>query len=204
MSAQDRNDEMDQEGLWRFEQADLALKQAKRALLVAQEQLEHLVPEGLCEKLIPLLQDIEGLARSVFPHEDAKPLVLGKYREGLLCCINGVGYWHSGRQYGVLVGSPDGPDQDLRELPGFKRIEDRFGDFKSLLYGSEWRDVGEAAPEVKAALDLLRAWNERLWWSAVADFLRTYKDQRVDREVARRVLLDSGFDAVKVAALLPD
>lgn len=196
--------ELEQEALHHFEKASLAIDQAKNALREAKESLETFVPARLYQALLPAVKEIEGLAQGLFPSAAVEPTVPGPYREGILCSIDGVAYWHTGRQYGVAVGSPDGPDQDLRELPGFKRIAERFDEYSSLLFGHEWREAGDANPGVAAAIEVLRSCREQLWWESVVDFLRAYKAQRVDREMARQVLLKAGFDAKKITDLLPD
>ncbi|WP_420213400.1 hypothetical protein ACN8ZM_39975 (plasmid) [Burkholderia aenigmatica] len=102
------------------------------------------------------------------------------------------------------MGAPEGPQEDLRLLPGFNDLNKRFESYSRLLLGSEWRDAGDANCEVAAALSILRLQEEHLWWSAVVGFLRSYKGQCVDRERARRALLYSGFDAETIARLLPE
>lgn len=201
---QTSDDEFELEILHQFERAGLALERTKASLHEAREALDSTVPRSLYENLIPALMDIDGLTKSVLPQEAVAPAMPQPYRSGLLCSINGVGYWHTGRRYWIAIGASDGPQEDLRELPGFDTLRSRFDHYNSLLLGDEWREAGHGDPEVATALEVLLVRSERLWWDAVIEFLRAYKGQRIDRELARRALLECGFDAAKVARLLPD
>lgn len=192
------------EALYYFERAQLAVGQAAKALRDAREALEAVVPPSFYAALVPALKEIEGLSQAVLPRESESPVMDQPYRDGLLCSIDGIGYWHTGAQYWIAVGSAGGPQEDLREYPGFDKVDSQFEKYSAVLYGSTWREAGEADVTIATALDLLRARGERLWWVAVVDFLRAYKGLRVDRELARRTLLENGFDAVQVARLLPE
>lgn len=198
------DNEHDQEILYYFEQVQLALGRTAAALNEARETVETYVPFSFSETLLPWLKDIEGLAQSVLPRNIEAPVMPQPYRNGLICSIDGIGYWHTGCKYWIAIGSHDGPQEDLRELPGFDRVAKRFQQYSSLLHGREWQEAGEADSNVASAIALLRVRNERLWWDAVISFLRAYKGQRVDRELARRTLLDCGFEPEKVARLLPE
>ncbi len=198
------SDDIEAEMLHQFEQAELALRRVTAALREARDALQPRVPAALCERLLPMLADIRGLTDSVLSRESVAPRMPWPYREGLLCSIDGVTYWHTGAQYWLAIGSADGPQESLRELPGFKKLAEQFDRYNSVLVGGEWSEAADENAEIAAALALLRVRRERLWWDAVVEFLRAHKGQRVDRALARKALLESGFDSAKVASLLRD
>lgn len=199
------DDTLDQEVMYRFEQAQLALDQATLALRNARVEADTFLPQYLRERLYSSLNDIEGLARGIMSSRPEDPPMAQPYRSGLLCSIDGVGYWHTGCQYWIAIGgSADGPQEDLRELMGFDKVAARFDQYSSLLFGPDWKEVGDADASIAAAIGLLKTRMEQMWWASVTCFLREYNGRRVDRELARRTLLDNGFDADKVARLLPE
>jgi hypothetical protein len=83
--------EFELEILREYERAELALGRAKASLREAREALDSTIPQSLCEKLIPALMDIDGLTKSVLPHDAVAPAMPQPYRSGLLCSIDGVG-----------------------------------------------------------------------------------------------------------------
>ncbi|WP_139222957.1 hypothetical protein [Paracidovorax wautersii] len=124
------------------------------------------------------------------------------YRTGLICELGGIAYWHTGAQYFIAVGSADGNQVDLREIPGFKELDAQFDRGTAIFFDIEWEKIGEAEPEIKAACAVLQARGERLWWKLVADFLKAHHAAIQLRSEAIRVLRASGMDESSIEIVL--
>ncbi len=110
------------------------------------------------------------------------------YRTGLVCTVDGVDYWHTGAQY-WLSHSPDETHQfDLREIPGFKRVEAEFDGYTRLFYSQRWKVAGQRNAAIRQSVEMLREHADQLWWEAVSDFLQARHLESAPRTRAIRAL----------------
>jgi len=126
------------------------------------------------------------------------------YRTGLVCTVDGVDYWHTGSQY-WLSHSPDETHQfDLREIPGFKRVETEFDGYTRLFYSQRWKVAGQRNAAIRQSVEMLLEHAEQLWWEAVSDFLQARHLESALRTRAIHALGSGGLSDEEIRDSVPD
>lgn len=166
-----------------------ALREAKNLLYKAGETYDEAISKN---DVIKKINEIKSICDTLLADQTPLPTP-ENYRTGVIFSFDGVNYWHSGRTYGVRIGSPSGDEFDLRNIPGFKTVETRYGDLSHFFYEPDWQKYATEHPDVRVALDLLRAKSEELWWEMVADFLRDFLRKQEDLKLAKEALIKAGI-----------
>lgn len=122
-----------------------------------------------------------------------------KYREGLICSINGLEYWHTGATYWLSHSESSDNQFDLRDMPGFKELASEFDAEARIFHSERWRIAAQAESALQSHLEGLAEHRETLWWELVKDYLLTYQELKAEWDDVRRRLtaMDISWDILE-------